>query len=462
MANELTSINQNIKDLVQGMRGYVQKLGATIGSHVSDVMSEEMKMTTDTIKSGFTFAKNASVKTLAFFGKSFGIDWKSLKVQIGQLKMLQLLNGQMKREEKTRLGRMKGRAKDLLAALFELLGIPLMIIGAAAGAILGKFLLPFTLIAKIIKRLLPIGKALSALAKTGPIAKLLSSFSWLGKIFIFFGKLWGIRHILKGLKFGFTKLIWPLQIIMSVIDFVTGFMSTEGTLFDKIKGGIKNVIMKFIEWPAIMLGKLWDWVTIDLLKIRKEDQRGKAGESIIKAIGESIDSFWNFLDLVFKPIKDSFVWLLDVIKKADFKAALEWINNLKDNINEFPKRLWEWIKNLPGISLINDLFKDKPEKNKGGGQVIRGNIDNELSKKVDDIYKQKSQIAGLTPQLKIQEKQLEATEKSNQLLKKISEKETTDTVIVPPQAAKQTMEIPASTGIENMTAKDLGLEHGVF
>ena len=63
MANELTSINQNIKDLVSGMKGHVQKLGSTIGGHVSDVMSEEMKMTTDTIKSGFTFAKNASIKT---------------------------------------------------------------------------------------------------------------------------------------------------------------------------------------------------------------------------------------------------------------------------------------------------------------------------------------------------------------------------------------------------------------
>ena len=317
MANELPAISQNIKELVGSMKGYVQKLGATIGGHFSDIMSEEMKMVNDTVKQGFTFAKDATLKTLAFFGKSFGIDWKTLKVQIMQLKMLKLITGQMERTEKSRLARFKGRSKDFLVALLELLGLSLVAVGAAAGAILGKFLLPFTLLAKTLKKLLPSGKALKALAKTGPIARLIKSFGWLGRIFTFFGKLWGIRHILRGLKFGFAKLVWPLQIIMSAIDFVKGYMDTEGTILDKIKGGLKNVILKFIEWPVEILTKMVNHIMNEALGEEKWKDIDSA--ELMKKISEKLSEFLDSFHETFKDMYDNLLDLIRIINDPSWK-----------------------------------------------------------------------------------------------------------------------------------------------
>ena len=337
MANELPAISQQIKDLVSSMKGHVQKLGSTIGGHMSDIMSDEMKMVNDTVKQGFTFTKDATLKTLAFFGKSFGMEWKNLKVQISQLKMLKLITGQMERTEKSRLARFKGRSKDFLVALLELLGLSLVAVGAAAGAILGKFLLPFTLLAKTLKKLLPISKALKALAKTGPIARLIKSFGWLGRIFTFFGKLWGIRHILRGLKFGFAKLVWPLQIIMSAIDFVKGFMATEGTILDKIKGGLKNVVMKFIEWPVEMLTKIINKIMKDALG--DENWKNLDSTEIMKKIGKAINDFFTDMDKTFKDMYNNLVDLIRIINDPSWDNLKTVWKRRQDKAEEERKQL---------------------------------------------------------------------------------------------------------------------------
>ena len=462
MANELTSINQNIKDLVQSMKGHVQKLGSTIGGHVSDVMSEEMKMTTDTMKSGFTFDKNASVKTLAFFGKSFGIDWKSLKVQIGQLKMLQLLNGQMKREEKTRLGRMKGRAKDFLAAILQLFGISLMAIGAVAGAWIGRKILPFTILAKTLQKLIPIGKGLKALVKVGPIAKIIKAFGWVGKIFKFFIKFSGLGFILKGISLGFRKLVWPLQIIFSIIDFISGYMDAEGNIMDKIKAGLKNVIMKFIEWPIQMLTKLVNKIMNDALG--EDKWKDWDSTQIMKDIGKGLDEFFESFNKTFKDMYTNLLDLIRIINDPSWEnIKYIWKKRQKDEEKRISKltkeekgtEKWEGIlkRSLPGGGIISQLPF-------GANKKLATGI-NEVEKQAKEKATKWYNLLG--EKLDNLGKQTEEGNKDRKDGNKFQKEKGGEIISVPiPQPTKPTMDIPASTGIENMTAKDLGLEHGVF
>jgi len=464
MANELTSINQNIKDLVSGMKGHVQKLGSTIGGHVSDVMSEEMKMTTDTIKSGFTFAKNASVKTLAFFGKSFGIDWKSLKVQIGQLKMLQLMNGQMKREEKTRLGRMKGRAKDFLAAILQLFGISLMAIGAVAGAWIGRKILPFTILAKTLNKLFSIGKGLKALVKVGPIASLIKAFGWIGKLFKFFIKFSGLGFILKGISYGFRKLVWPLQIIFSIIDFISGYMDTEGSIMDKIKGGLKNVIMKFIEWPIQMLTKLVNKIMNDALG--EENWKDLDSAEILKKISEKLNEFFDSFDKTFKDMYQNLLDLINIINDPSWDNIKRiWNRNRKTEEERFAKltpqkqktEKWQGVigQNIPGGRALN-LLPDWMNPSKLFGEKI-GKMEtkmNETSVKWYDKLLMAIESIG---------KKTEEGNKERAEGNKFQKEKGGEIISVPIlQQGKPTMNIPATTGIENRTAEELGISNGVF
>ena len=452
MANELTSINQNIKDLVSGMKGHVQKLGSTIGGHVSDVMSEEMKMTTDTIKSGFTFTKNASIKTLAFFGKSFGIDWKSLKVQIGQLKMLQLMNGQMKREEKTRLGRMKGRAKDFLAAILQLFGISLMAIGAVAGAWIGRKILPFTILAKTLNKLFKIGKGLEALVKVGPVVKLIKAFGWIGKLFKFFIKFSGLGFILKGISYGFKKLVWPLQIIFSIIDFISGYMDTEGSIMDKIKGGLTNVIMKFIEWPVQMLTKLINKIMNDALG--EENWKDLDSGEILALIKEKLNEFFDSFDKTFRDMYQNLLDLISIINDPSW-----------DNI----KRLWSRNRKAEEERVAKLTPEERTaEKYQGVAAGVVGSIIGPFGKVLPDSLIPKSlgrwgarletKIAEITKPArdavgdKLEEIRLSLIEGNKERAEgnKFQKEKGGEIITVPIlQPTKPTMDITDTTGIEN-------------
>lgn len=68
-----------------------------------------------------------------------------------------------------------------------------------------------------------------------------------------------IEPLIAGLKVGFgwaEKIFWPLQIIMSLVDFISGFMATDGNILDKIMGGLKQVFKGLVE-PFLTLG---NWI----------------------------------------------------------------------------------------------------------------------------------------------------------------------------------------------------------
>jgi hypothetical protein len=53
----------------------------------------------------------------------------------------------------------------------------------------------------------------------------------------------------------FSKILGPFSLLIS---FVMGFVSTEGTIVDKLIGGIKKIFMDIIYFPVVIFGKLLD------------------------------------------------------------------------------------------------------------------------------------------------------------------------------------------------------------
>jgi hypothetical protein len=131
-----------------------------------------------------------------------------------------------------------------------------------------------------------------------------------------------------------------LQIIISAIDFVKGFMSTEGTILDKIQGGIKNVFVKFFEWPLMMIGKLFDWV---LAKLGLEHliAEGGSGAKLVEWLGKGIDMIFTGWKLIFGLIGNAVEWVLGKL------AVVDWTKLKDDIVGSFKKILGipDFIKN---------------------------------------------------------------------------------------------------------------------
>jgi hypothetical protein len=108
-----------------------------------------------------------------------------------------------------------------------------------------------------------------------------------------------LGRLIKGFKFGFKYLGWPLTLLMSVWDFIKGFKDTQGTLWDKIKGGLWSAIEGFIELPVKFIGwlieKVLGWFGIEV-------------EGVADGIMNNIKRFLDFiLDFnPFAPIMDFF------------------------------------------------------------------------------------------------------------------------------------------------------------
>jgi len=397
--DELKNISKGIKELVTTTKAEFDKLAGKIGSEISGVMSDEMTMVTGHIKSGFDSFKAGASKLLGILGGGwedgkrlalggFKLQKKETDTSVKQLKldthMAKYTLGYQKddsKKNKEQLGLMKKMsrwqkviafwakwqgiksrmswkrvAKGGIAALFALLAIPLFALGAIIGTQVALLVKPFVIIGKFIANMFIDAKKLTRYGRLfkimiGGHGPLSGFFKGLRKLVTFFTKIPLIGPMLKGLKFGFTKLFWPLQIILSTIDFIKGFMDTEGTIYEKIKGGIENVIIKFLEFPAKLLGGMWEWFQVNFLdKDPASIEQGAAAKSIIEGIGKTVKMIFKGWELIFGAIWDVTKWLWnDVIAKIDWKA-------LRDKMFEWGARIWnissslkEWILGLFGM-----------------------------------------------------------------------------------------------------------------
>lgn len=199
--------------------------------------------------------------------------------------------------------------------LGTILAAALFTIGAVVGAVAGLILAPFRLLWAVLKGIKPLALGIK---KAVTWIKSFKLFQWLDDLFKSVAKIMP-KSLVKGLKFGFKKLFWPLQIIVSVIDFIEGFMGTEGTIIEKIKGGLWKVIEGFIKLPVKLFGWLADWV-LELFGIEIE---GGAASKIMEGIKWLFDKWWGmftwFWGGVFNKLKD--LWGI-------LEMAGEWISEV--------------------------------------------------------------------------------------------------------------------------------------
>ena len=371
--DDLRNLNRNIKDLVDNLRFQFEKLASNIAGHVSDAMTEEMAVVKDTVLDGFETVKGAGMGVYKFFVGSFSFDKSMMKETKKQTKLMKetintiedssdpmkqlakqneaMVNFAKKDEFRKRKMTRTGK-KGMWDYLMDFLGLPFLIAGAAIGAIVGVIVAPF-------RAMLAIFNKLKFFSILGGILKLIPGVEWL---FSIFGKVFGaimkavrwfesipiLGKLVTGFTKGFQKLFWPIQIIMSIFDFVEGWQSTEGTVWEKALGGIKNAFMKFIEMPVTLLEKAFNWVAKEL------GFNGVAEGTWMKNIGASFD--WvskEFIPKIWDWVKSLVTWMWSGVKNAfkfmsdrdfDFvQIGKDLIKMLWDSIKEmFPN----WMKNM--------------------------------------------------------------------------------------------------------------------
>lgn len=302
----------------------------------------------------------------------------------------------------------------------------LMVAAAVMAAWISKILLPFRLMLKAFK-VRPLIQGISNFfkvrfprfakffTKKGALGKLMLGINRVGKIVTgFLTKIPIIGRIVRALKFGFTKLVWPLQILLSVIDFIKGFQATEGNIFAKIKGGMKNVILKFIELPVMFLGwivektaklfgveltnvgqSIMDWINKALNAIYKWGPIGwiKSFVDILQGDLSIFDDFGGLLKSVLRGLNlEEYEPLIDLGIDAIKESVLKFFSKIANvfvNIEEWIKKA---IKNFirgdsEGITSEAREFEDDSfPTGEAGAKSISGKLD-ELNRKIEDLNK---------------------------------------------------------------------------
>ena len=443
--DDLRNLNKNLVRLVGELRMQFEKLASNIGSHISDSMTEEMVMVKDTVLDGIDTIKESGVGVYKFFATSFTTEKLMLKetrlhskflentsksiqgdlkigkgdeVQTGFLKdsrdfledinkknagaekiakqqnvlMKDTLNHTRLEDKKKKMIPIK-KGKSIWDNLLDFLAIPFMLAGAAIGAVVGVIMAPFRAIYAIFKEL-RFFELLGTILKWIPgVSKL---FGFFEKIF---GGIWAAAKSLgnipiigrfitagaEGFMKGFSKLFWPIQIIMSIFDFVEGWQKSEGSMLEKAYSGMRNVFMKFFQLPVEMLEGAWNWVAKEL------GFEGVAKGSFMKGVGASFDTFFGkWIPQIWEYIVGAVKWAWEAVKDAftfmrnrDFdknaivrdvgKIIFDWVtkqvysawDTLSNILSDLGKMMGNWIKEQLGSwwDTAKSGFVGNPELN---------------------------------------------------------------------------------------------------
>ena len=353
----LDNLNKGIKELVDQIKLGFTKTADKVGETFNQVIQDEMKEVYDLAKDGFSYIKDTGKKSIEFTTRLFGIDLKSWIEARKQRRATEKLAGIAARDEKRKLMKFKGGGiKGFLAALFDILGFPLLLIGTAAGAAFAYIKKPFDVIMKVGKAILgPIWNwGIKLLRRIPFITKGLES---IGKLFQFFERIPGMRWLMKGFRFG-TRLFWPIQFIISFFDFMEGF-EKEGPILEKIKKGLRSVLEGFFELPAKLFGKIVDWVGKNILGFEME---GDEGEKILKGLGDSFEWIYDNVIGGWILIGQEADKLIERIKDMKIGPTIEKAaRDLIERVKRIPEDVARYlIETLPGGNWVaNKFFSEK-------------------------------------------------------------------------------------------------------
>jgi hypothetical protein len=229
------------------------------------------------------------------------------------------------------------------------------------------------------------------------------------KVGSFLNKFLKIGKILPDLL---GKFVYPITILLSIFDFVSGFLKSESdTFLGKVHDGVKNVILNLIELPIMLLG----WLIEKIANLFGVEVSG-VGIKILKFVDDFLDLlvwpikmvykiittsfkgwllvFKTILNLIWKTITGIFTFIVDGVK-ALFTGGVSgllkhfgnYIGSIWKNIKDawvaffeviagLPKTILNWALNkLPGGKIIKKFFATN-EKNtkatKESGDLVKG------------------------------------------------------------------------------------------
>jgi hypothetical protein len=329
---------------------------STVSTHVREVLGpvqELVDFTKATFKNIGEFFKGAFEDIKDFFGWTVGKDtedkiYDESKKQSHFLKRIwQGLIEQRLAKFREGVGSKKDKGK-IPTGLLVGLGL-LGYLGIVLGGMIRKVLLPFELLYKMVLKFPLVTKIRKMriwrrfIGVLDDLFLLVLKIPIIGKlikgIMLAFKKLPSlpiIGRLFRGIKIGFKYLGWPLQIILSLIDFIRGFAAAEGDIFERVKAGVMVAIIRFLELPIRAFG----WI---LEKLGWED----ATSDILNGV---IFFFSNILDIIIFPFK----WIYNTLKGTFKGGVIDPIVALFEWLGSIIKWVFDKIKLIPGISLITE------------------------------------------------------------------------------------------------------------
>ena len=263
----------------------------------------------------------------------------------------------------------------------------------------------------------PVKSVLMGGAKGGGIvSKLMGVFSW---VFGAFKTVWNAIKIVVtpimgfisgGLKIAnailtpFKALLWPITAIMGVgaaiIGFVKGFMGTEGSIGDKIIGGIKGALQGIVDFFVIdllvIVQDALNWV-VGLLK-----DMGK-----FEILGKKFDLFGDIEDFSFgdkaKQMSDSWInGMVDNLagtkSQSEFTKGIEsaGLGKMEDGkMTLDPKMLAKTMEKM-SIGAIKDFGQKLGKLGGAGGLTDMEGIQKQLMLKLKEKATAKEAAANLS------------------------------------------------------------------
>jgi hypothetical protein len=326
-------IGKAISGVASGVTSHIKNFFGALKSHFLGLFGEESEW--------FDILGSIKDSLKGFFGWFIrGFIWIFKRTP----KWATKLNKTLSKMFKLQLKQMKldfldlGAGKKKKTGVWKILGMILMGVLAGLGAWLHRKLIAF---------------------------KMLPIWGKIGKMFRRISKIPGIGKMFKALKFGFKWLGWPLSIILGVIDFIKAYASTEGTIWEKTKAGLKAAIMGFLEFPIMV----FKWL----------------GEKILDFFGLKFDDIPRIFDEMWTKIKqkitDVFIFILNL-------QITLW-NNILDLFINLADKIPDW---MGGSSLVEmaESMKAEPVSRKSALDTYTDHQGKKLSdknKQADDLKK---------------------------------------------------------------------------
>lgn len=315
-------IKTSLSSITKGIASNITGLFQSIKGHFVGLFGEEsewfdiMSSIKDSVKGFFGWFVQAFVflfrRTPAWAIKTNKYLRDMYKLQIKQMKMdfMDTTGGAKKK-----------------GGVWGMLSMILLAIAAGIGAWLHRYLIVLT--------------KLPIFAKISKMFSVIDDIPFIGKLF-------------KAVKFGFKWLGWPLTILLSVIDFIRGYSETEGSTWEKIKGGLWKAIEGFIVLPVTFMGWVIEtiagWFGVEL------DNVGKDIMDFIKAMFNLVIFGWEQLGtLIWQEILVNIPkWTMKLI--GILGDIVTWFY---DFFVDFWNETIEWIKSVVPDWMMPDSVSQK-------------------------------------------------------------------------------------------------------